>query len=87
MIRIGSGSNDGLSPLGTRALKSSSGDYVPYDLYADSGFSTMLAINAVISPGVSTGVAKSVNLYGKAQGKAGLPAGTYVDAISVELTF
>ena len=35
----------------------------------------------------STGVAQTVNLYGKAVGKAGLPAGVYSDTISVELSF
>jgi len=41
----------------------------------------------VISLAASTGVAQTVNIYGQAVGKAGLPAGTYTDTIAVELTF
>jgi spore coat protein U-like protein len=46
-----------------------------------------LAIGGVIALAESTGVAQTVNIYGKAVGKAGLPAGTYSDSVAVELTF
>ncbi|MNH47332.1 Spore Coat Protein U domain protein [compost metagenome] len=60
---------------------------MPYDLYTDAGHSQILAIDGVINLAASTGVEQTVNLYGQAVGKAGLPAGTYTDTISVELTF
>ena len=41
----------------------------------------------VAYPFAVTGVAQTVNLYGRAVGKAGLPAGTYTDTVAVELTF
>ena len=62
-------------------------NYVPYDLYTDSGHSNLVAIGGVIPLAASTGVAQAVNIYGKATGKAGLPAGTYTDTINVTLTF
>lgn len=72
---------------GTRALADGAGNFVPYDLYTDSGASNLLAIDGTITLPTSTGAAQTVNLYGRAVGKAGLPPGTYTDTISVELSF
>ena len=87
VITVGAGSHDGLSTGGTRALSDGNSNYVPYDLYSDSGHNTIVAINGTVSPGASSGAAQTINLYGKAVGKAGLPAGTYSDTINVSLTF
>ncbi|RON08028.1 spore coat protein [Pseudomonas brassicacearum] len=86
-VKVRAGTNDGQSSGGTRALADGSGNFVPYDLYTDSGHTTLLAIDGVISVGTSTGVAQTVNIYGKAVGKAGLPAGAYTDTVAVELAF
>jgi spore coat protein U-like protein len=86
-VKVRAGANDGKSPGGTRALYDGVANYVPYDLYTDAGHSQLLAIDGVINLAASTGVAQTVNIYGQAVGKAGLPAGTYSDTISVELTF
>ena len=60
---------------------------MPYDFYNYTGNSTLLPIDGTINLATSTGVAQTVNLYGQAVGKAGLPAGTYTDTVAVELTF
>jgi spore coat protein U-like protein len=86
-VTVGAGTNDAGSVGGTRALADGSGNFVPYDLYTDVGRSQILAIDGVITLAASTGVAQTVNIYGKAVGKAGLPAGTYSDSVAVELTF
>jgi spore coat protein U-like protein len=86
-IKVRAGAHDGQSPGGTRALYDGVANYVPYDLYTDAGHSQLLAIDGTINLAASTGVAQTVNLYGQAVGKAGLPAGTYTDTIAVELTF
>ena len=86
-VKVRAGAHDGLSAGGSRALYDGVANYVPYDLYTDSGHSQLLAIDGVINLDPSTGVAQTVNIYGQAKGKAGLPAGTYSDTISVELTF
>lgn len=86
-IKVRAGSHDGQSSGGSRALADGNGNFVPYDLYTDTGHSQLLAIDGVITLASSTGVAQTVNLYGKAVGKAGLPAGNYSDTIAVELTF
>ena len=87
VMRIQAGSNDGQSSGGTRALSNGAGSFVPYDLYADSGLSTVVPINGTITLPTSSGAAQTVNLYGKAVGKAGLAPGTYTDVVSVELSF
>ncbi|MGC5702031.1 spore coat protein U domain-containing protein [Pseudomonas sp. NFXW11] len=86
-LKIAAGTNDGKSTGGSRALFDGVANYVPYDLYTDAGHSQILAINGVINLAPSTGVAQTVNIYGQAVGKAGLPAGTYTDTVSVQLTF
>ncbi|CAI8752744.1 spore coat U domain-containing protein [Pseudomonas zeae] len=86
-VTVRTGSNDGGSLGGTRALADGSGHFVPYDLYTDAGRTTLLAIDGVIPLATSTGVAQTVNIYGKALGKASLPAGAYTDTVSVELAF
>ncbi|MEZ1316423.1 spore coat protein U domain-containing protein [Pseudomonas fluorescens] len=86
-VTVRAGAHDGQSTGGTRALYDGVANYVPYDLYTDAGHSQILAINGTINLAASTGVAQTVNIYGQAVGKAGLPAGTYTDTIAVELTF
>lgn len=86
-IRVRAGSHDGQSTGGTRALADGAGNFVPYDFYTDSGRTTVLAIDGTITLPTSTGVAQTVNLYGQARGKAGLPAGVYTDTVAVELSF
>ncbi|CAI8744747.1 Spore coat protein U domain-containing protein [Pseudomonas chlororaphis] len=86
-VKVGAGLNDGQSSGGTRALSDGNNNFVPYDLYTDPGHNTSLAIDGVISLATSTGMPQTVNIYGKAAGKVGLPAGTYTDTVSVELAF
>ncbi|MGE7993632.1 Csu type fimbrial protein [Pseudomonas sp. NPDC089554] len=86
-IRVRAGAHDGQSAGGTRALADGSGNFVPYDFYTDAGHTSLLAIDGTITLPTSTGVAQTVNLYGQARGKAGLPAGTYTDTVAVELSF
>ena len=87
VLRVGAGSHDGQSSGGIRALADGAGNYIAYDLYADSGTSNVLAVDATITFPTSTGVAQTVNIYGKALGKAGLPIGRYTDTVAVELSF
>ena len=87
VIKVRAGLHDGQSSGGTRALADGSGNFVPYDLYTDAGRTALLAVDDTITLPTSTGAAQTVNLYGKAVGKAGLPAGVYSDTISVELSF
>jgi len=86
-IRVRAGAHDGQSSGGTRALADGVGNFVPYDFYTDAGHTQLLNIDDTITLPTSTGAAQTVNLYGQARGKAGLPAGTYTDTVAVELSF
>ncbi|MGE8323702.1 MAG: spore coat U domain-containing protein [Pseudomonas sp.] len=86
-IRVRAGTHDGQSTGGNRALADGSGNFVPYDFYTDAGHTQLLDIDDTITLPTSTGVAQTVNLYGQARGKAGLPAGVYTDTVAVELSF
>lgn len=86
-VKVRAGTNDRQSTGGTRALFDGVSHYVPYDFYTDAGHQTILAIDDVINLSASAGAAQTVNLYGKAVGKAGLPAGVYTDTVAVELSF
>lgn len=87
VVKVRAGAHDGQSTGGTRALADGAGNFVPYDLYTDAAHNNVLAIDGTVAVGASTGTAQTVSLYGRAVGKAGLPAGTYTDTIAVELTF
>lgn len=87
VVKVGVGAHDGQGTGGTRALYDGSANYVAYDFFTDSGLTTPLAINGTITLPTSSGAAQTVNLYGKAVGKAGLPPGTYTDTVAVELSF
>ncbi|GLO47228.1 MULTISPECIES: Csu type fimbrial protein [Pseudomonas] len=87
VIRVRGGLHDGQSAGGNRALADGAGNFVPYDFYTDAGHTQLLAIDGTITLPTSSGAAQTVNLYGQARGKAGLPAGAYTDTVSVELSF
>lgn len=87
VVKVRAGAHDGQSSGGARALYDGVANYVPYDFYTDAGHSQLLPIDGTINLATSTGVAQTVNIYGQAVGKAGLPAGTYTDTVAVELTF
>lgn len=86
-VTIQGGLHDGQSAGGSRALADGAGNFVPYDLYTDAGLNNLLSNTGVIPLATSTGAAQTFNVWGKAVGKAGLPAGTYTDTISVTLSF
>ena len=86
-VRVRAGAHDGQSTGGTRALADGNGNFVPYDFYTDAGRTQLLAIDGTVTVPTSVGVAQTVNLYGQARGKAGLPAGVYTDTVAVELSF
>lgn len=86
VVKVNAGTNDGKSVGGTRALANGT-NYVPYDLYTDTARTQLLPIGGTISLATSTGVAQTVNIYGRAVGKSGLPAGAYTDIIAVQLDF
>ena len=86
VVKVGAGAHDAATTGGSRALAMGT-NYVPYDFYTDAGHTNLLAINGTITLATSTGVAQTVNMYGRAVGKPSLPPGVYTDTVAVELSF
>jgi spore coat protein U-like protein len=84
-LTINSGLHDAAVSGGSRALTDGS-QYIPYDIYSDAGFNTVLNNNSTLSI-TADGTVQTVPIYGRAVGASGLSPGTYTDTISVTLTF
>lgn len=79
------GLNDDEVAGSTRAMTNGT-LFVPYDIYSDPAFATVLDNGSTV-PVTADGTVQIVNVYGRALGNAGLTAGTYTDTIAVTLTF
>lgn len=71
---------------GTRRMRSSAGDYVPYGIYRDANRSNAIAIDGTIA-GTGTGALQTTQVYGRTQPASPPPVGTYQDFIVVTLSF
>lgn len=86
-LTFGAGEHDGEGVgAGNRAMEhaSATGEFVNYGLYADSGRTSLIAINGSL-PLSSDGSAQTVRVYGRAFGAVGLPTGIYSDTVLVTL--
>lgn len=87
VLSFNSGQYDGAVAGGNRALYcSASHQYLPYDIYSDSSYTTLLSSGQSVNV-TADGLEKTVRIYGRAKGVTGLYAGSYTDTISVQLDF
>lgn len=86
-VNLIDGSHDGKARGGTRAMVNSAGDFIAYELYTDAGHTTLLPTDGVIDLIPAAGVSHSVRLYGKTVDRGALPADSYTDTVTVQLTF
>jgi spore coat protein U-like protein len=85
-ISLGTGLYSAFASGTTRALKDSASDYVSYDLYTSSAYTTVWnTTNTVNATG--TGSAQSVSVYGDVPAAQGKPTGSYSDTVAVTVTF
>lgn len=86
-IGLDAGQNGG-GNINARAMKSGAGDTVGYQLYSDSGNTTVwgntVGTNTVASTG--TGTAQSFTVYGQVPAQTTPPAATYNDNVTVTVT-
>ena len=85
---ITAGLNDGVGASGTHAMKHvTETNYVGYTLFTDSGFSNALAIGIAHTVGTFTSETQTqtFQVWGRAFGDNGLPAGVYADTLQVLL--
>ncbi|UNK79786.1 spore coat U domain-containing protein [Sphingopyxis granuli] len=85
-LTVDNGLNDASAIVGGSRALVNGALVVPYDIYSDSSFSTVLNNGSSI-PITGDGTVQDVEIYGRAVGTAGLTAGTYTDTISLTLTF
>lgn len=84
-LAVVSGQNDAAVPGSLRAMENG-GLFIPYDIYSDSGFQTI--VNNSSSFAIPTdGTPLALPIYGRALGITGLTPGTYTDIISLTLSF
>ena len=67
-------------------MRSGTSNYVTYYLYRDSGRTTALAIDGVVS-GTGNGGTQTTSVYGRITAQSPPAVGTYQDFIVVTLTF
>lgn len=84
-LTFAAGQHDGQASGGGRALSNGS-LYIPYDIYSDSGFTSLLSSGSTVAV-TTDGSVHTVPIYGRALGASGLTADTYTDIISVSLAF
>lgn len=77
----GDGTGAGLRAM---AHATAPNQYVTYNLYSDSGYSTIIPIGGDFTL-PNTGALQTINVYGRAFGESGLVTGAYTDEITITL--
>lgn len=63
-------------------------EYIPYNLFSDTGRSTAIGIATTAYSGTGAGNVQTVNVYGRIPAGTTLPsAGSYVDTVTVTVTY
>jgi len=71
---------------GVRRMRSASGDFIPYQLYRNTGRTDLIDIDSTIS-GTGTGTTQSTAVFGRAEIAAPPPVGQYSDVVVITLSF
>lgn len=82
-LRFDGGRN---ASAGMRRMRSSTGYYVPYQIYRDANRNNSIAIDGTIT-GTGTGAVQTTAVYGRTEPATPPPVGTYQDFIVVTLSF
>ncbi|URM42268.1 MULTISPECIES: spore coat U domain-containing protein [Acinetobacter] len=65
-----------------------SNEYIPYNLFSDTGHATAIGIATTAYSGTGTGNVQTVNVYGRIPAGSTLPsAGSYVDTVTITVTY
>jgi spore coat protein U-like protein len=71
---------------GTSRMTDGNGNFVTYELYQDSGRTTLWDTTNTVS-GTGTGVDQSYTIYGRVPPQATPPAGNYADTVTITVTY
>lgn len=90
-IALDPGANGGHVSGGlTRAMTDGSGDYLSYELYSDSGLSTVwgnTSATDVVEAAAPSTAAVDYTVYASVPAQQSVPAGTYTDSVLVTVSF
>ncbi|MDQ2092704.1 Csu type fimbrial protein [Rhodalgimonas zhirmunskyi] len=83
-VKIGAGDN---ASGGTRQMKSTAGDFLPYSIYSDSGHASEIAIDGTLyDEGITAAVPTVLPVYGQIPAGS-YNAGAYSDTLLVTLSY
>lgn len=88
-VQLNAGTGSG-STLGTRQLDDGAGNVVTYNLYNDSGHSTVSGdgtTGSKLFSGTSTGAQQDLTVYAQTDAQGAKPAGTYTSTVTATVTF
>jgi spore coat protein U-like protein len=90
-ITLGQGANADTGSTDTapvRRMLSGTADYLSYQLYSDSGLTTVWGNTSGTGVGVTgTGAAVSTTVYGSVAAGQNVPTGSYADTVAATVTF
>jgi len=91
-VGLDAGANSSHAPAGsTRAASDGAGDYIGYDFYQDSAFTTLWgntqATAPTLGPFTSAKTPVTATVYGQAPAGQDVPVGTYTDTITATVNF
>lgn len=85
-ITVGAGNN--VTGTQRRMIGGSHSEYLPYDLYSDSGRSSSININGNLATGTGNGTQQFITLYGRIPAGTTLPAAdSYSDMVTLTTTY
>lgn len=84
-IGLDGGANSAAATAGARAMVSG-GNHLDYNLYSDAARTTLWGGAATVA-GTGTGLAQTVNVYGRIPGGQNVPALAYGDTVTVTVNF
>ncbi len=85
-LAMDGGSN--ISGTTQRRMAGGSTEYIPYNLYSDSGYTTAIGVNTTALSGTGTGTLQSYDIYGRIPAGSTLPSvGAYSDTVTMTITY
>jgi len=81
--------NGGHYSDGTRRMQSTTGstNYVKYELYTSASYNTVLDNGTNTLDGIGNGLNQNLTVYGRVPGQSSAPLGSYVDTVTMTLTY
>jgi len=87
VIALDTGANPTHATGTTRAMKDAATDYVSYELYSDSGRTTVWTSTGVTEPAAPSKAAVNYTVYGRIPAGQDQPANSYSDTVGITVNF